>query len=174
MEGYVSPIDRRWKLYCRNGHRLSETRVLTSTGVSKGCGICLKARTAVWQKANAESENAKSAKWRRENPEAFRRSSRNSILKRKYGLDILEYERLLKKQDFVCAICKREEPRKGSALSVDHCHKTGKVRGLLCTKCNTAIGLLNESPGLFKAALGYLKKHSLFELWYLHENPNNS
>jgi hypothetical protein len=57
-----------------------------------------------------------------------------------------------------CAICSTtlREGRGGAA--VDHCHRTGKVRGLLCSPCNTAIGKLREDPALFASALAYLER----------------
>lgn len=67
------------------------------------------------------------------------------------------YEALLKKQNNGCAIC-GEKPEK-RPLSVDHCHKTGRIRGLLCQKHNVAIGLFNEDPILFDAAKQYLEQY---------------
>lgn len=67
-------------------------------------------------------------------------------------------------QDGKCAICRRESSGllygKPRVLSVDHSHKPdGKVRGLLCHKCNMAIGLLQDNPELLRAAATYLEKH---------------
>jgi len=69
-----------------------------------------------------------------------------------------DYETLLVKQQGVCAICKNEERRKDVKirLSVDHCHITNKVRGLLCGNCNRAIGLLKDDPSLLIQASKYL------------------
>lgn len=80
---------------------------------------------------------------------------RRSTLKNKYGLSLEGYEQLFEKQNGLCAICgKREEQNK--LLAVDHCHETGKVRGLLCSMCNTAIGKLNDDPKLLLKAVDYL------------------
>ena len=73
---------------------------------------------------------------------------------RKYGLSVQAYDRLLAQQNGVCAICR--EP--GRELCVDHCHKTGRVRALLCNGCNSAIGFLRESPLLARAAATYLEQ----------------
>lgn len=60
------------------------------------------------------------------------------------------------KQKNVCCICKQKcNTRK--TLSVDHDHKTGKIRGLLCVKCNTALGMLNDNIGTFENAINYLR-----------------
>ncbi len=93
-------------------------------------------------------------------------------LKRKYGVTLEEYEAKLAEQNGLCAICNREETRitrpnakkyfNGEAprLSLDHDHATGKVRGLLCYKCNIGIGQLQDSVENLESAIAYLKKWS--------------
>jgi len=84
-------------------------------------------------------------------------------LKTKYGVTRQEYNNLHEAQEGKCAICKEKETktRQGKLirLSLDHCHSSGKHRGLLCSKCNTAIGLLNEDEHLLEEAIAYLAKH---------------
>ncbi len=80
---------------------------------------------------------------------------------RKYKLSVEEYNSILKNQKFVCKICKNPETkqRKDGApwpLAVDHCHETGKVRGLLCNNCNRGLGLLGDTRQHLAAALDYL------------------
>jgi hypothetical protein len=70
-----------------------------------------------------------------------------------YDLDPIEYRRMVAQQNGVCAIC-REPDRE---LCVDHDHRTGRVRSLLCSHCNKAIGFLRESPLLARAAATYLE-----------------
>lgn len=79
-----------------------------------------------------------------------------------YGLTRHDFDEMLREQDHLCAICKRPERalnRSGESrqLSVDHCHETGYVRGLLCHACNIGIGSLGDSPELLCAALKYLQ-----------------
>jgi hypothetical protein len=62
---------------------------------------------------------------------------KNHVMRSRYGIDLAEYERLLKAQNGVCAIC-RQPPKRG-ALHIDHDHATGRVRGLLCARCNSAV-----------------------------------
>lgn len=76
---------------------------------------------------------------------------------RKYGLSVAGYQNLLAQQNGVCAIC-REPEREERSLSVDHDHKSGRVRSLLCGGCNKAIGFLRESPLLARAAATYLEQ----------------
>jgi hypothetical protein len=89
---------------------------------------------------------------------------RNYNLKRQYGITIADFERMNEAQKGLCAICGK--PPKGkrrnqymawqSALVVDHCHETGRVRGLLCTPCNRAIGFMDNADWL-RGALRYLQ-----------------
>ncbi len=87
--------------------------------------------------------------------------NRNTRLKREFGLDHEKYNKILLSQNGVCAIChcKETSTYKGKIkrLAVDHCHKTGKVRGLLCQGCNQAIGHAKDSIEILTNAVLYLK-----------------
>ena len=80
----------------------------------------------------------------------------------RYGISKYNYEDMLLSCDNKCMICGEEEKAtdnrtgKKYALAVDHCHTTGKVRGLLCSGCNVAIGLFNDNTGKLKNAITYL------------------
>lgn len=85
------------------------------------------------------------------------------VLKRQWGLTREEYDAALERQGGVCAICGGEEvaiSKHGNRqrLSVDHCHETGQLRGLLCMKCNTAIGKFDDDCGKLESAIDYLKE----------------
>lgn len=82
------------------------------------------------------------------------RKSEDARRLRVYNLSVVEYRNILAQQNGVCAIC-REPDRE---LCVDHDHKTGRVRALLCNGCNSAIGFLRESPLLARAAATYLEQ----------------
>lgn len=79
---------------------------------------------------------------------------------KKYGLDFEQYSKMFEDQKGCCKICDRHlsevNSGKKKALCVDHCHKTKKVRGLLCDKCNRAIGLFNDNIKLLNKAINYL------------------
>jgi len=75
---------------------------------------------------------------------------------KKYGLSQLEYDKMLEEQDGRCKICK-VVPEKW--LYIDHCHKSGKVRGLLCLQCNTALGNFDDNIDRLQAAIVYLKNN---------------
>ena len=86
----------------------------------------------------------------------IQRRKKNSLLK-KFGINYDQYNRILEDQNNVCAICNNLD-RNGRSLAVDHCHTTNKVRGLLCTDCNTALGLFKDNKDLLSSAIMYLNK----------------
>ncbi len=82
----------------------------------------------------------------------------------RFGMTVEEYNAILSKQKGRCAICGRkprgtDRYRRGRALAVDHDHKVGKNRGLLCDLCNRALGQFHDSLEILKAAVRYLRKH---------------
>ena len=81
-------------------------------------------------------------------------------LRRRYGLSGVDYQRLLDAQDGVCAICKRPPPE-GRFLGVDHDHKTDAIRGLLCDRCNLALGQFYDSLSNLSNAMIYLEEHKM-------------
>lgn len=85
-----------------------------------------------------------------------KRRKKNSLAK-KFGINYDQYAQMLKDHNEVCAVCGNKD-RNDRALAVDHCHATNKVRGLLCTDCNTALGLLKDSKELLNSALIYLDR----------------
>jgi hypothetical protein len=86
--------------------------------------------------------------------------------KRTYGITICQYQEMLLKQEGKCAICKTEwtrinpKSKKAEQLSVDHCHKTGKIRGLLCGKCNIGMGYFQDDIERLENCIIYLKLNS--------------
>lgn len=82
--------------------------------------------------------------------------SRDSMLKINYGINIEEYNKMFLEQGGNCKICKIHQSELNKRLAVDHCHESGKVRGLLCAKCNTGIGLLQEDISILAEAIKYL------------------
>lgn len=87
--------------------------------------------------------------------EKYKKAMREYSLKRKFSLSVEDYNSMLKEQDGVCAICKSTCTR---SLAVDHCHTTGKIRGLLCNNCNRGIGHLKDSILLLESSIRYLKE----------------
>ena len=82
-------------------------------------------------------------------------SAKFSRIKKEYGLSRDKYTEMVAQQSGRCAIC-GEQPDSHFSLHIDHCHTTGRVRGLLCGKCNQGIGLFSESKLLMQKAMEYL------------------
>ena len=129
-------------------------------------------RNKKWRKDNPEKYKANLKKWNEANPRAYKKCAglgrdyfKNSQLKRYYGIDLKTYNNLQTKQDNKCAICNKEETAIDSRtglvkyLSVDHCHKTGKIRGLLCVNCNQGLGKFKDCHKLLEKATTYLVTH---------------
>ena len=83
--------------------------------------------------------------------------SRGARIKHNYGITLEQYDCMLVSQDGVCAIC-RKPCKTGRKLAVDHDHKTGNIRGLLCQSCNVMLGSGKDSPLLLKTGADYLEK----------------
>jgi len=97
-------------------------------------------------------------KWRQKNKcsHKYLESKRNQALTRKYGIKIGEFNNLLLSQGSVCAICNRPKWTKlGPCL--DHDHEAGMIRGILCSLCNAAIGLIDDDPEIAKRMVLYLQ-----------------
>ena len=84
----------------------------------------------------------------------------NQFLKNKFGIDRQTYDDMLELQNGVCAICGTSDPGyKRGAWSVDHDHRSGKVRGLLCNHCNLLLGHARDSIENLRRAIDYLKEY---------------
>lgn len=108
----------------------------------------VKARTSLYNKRYAD-----------QNPELMKRKDRKNSLKRFWNMSIEDYETLLAAQNGTCAICPKTESNPHKRLCIDHCHTTGKIRGLLCDNHNRAMGLFKDSIEDLQKAIDYLKKH---------------
>ena len=99
---------------------------------------------------------------------SFQRKGKRGLLKAKYQLALEDYDLMLEVQDGLCAVCRRVEiskdPRTGQVrlLAVDHDHQTGQVRGLLCSRCNCALGYVNDDILILQAMIAYLESHGCF------------
>jgi hypothetical protein len=105
---------------------------------------------------NKAARRKSTKKWKREHPDRARRSARNTNLKRLYGISLANYEEMLVKQGGGCAACGCTNGPHFS-LAVDHSHKTGRVRSLLCNKCNGVLGFVDDDILKLLALVEYLK-----------------
>lgn len=90
--------------------------------------------------------------WAKRNPTKRKANYKKYSLRHHYGMTLAEWDALFSKQRGACSICRRPRP-----LCVDHCHSSGKIRGLLCRKCNSALGMLDDSIELVRRAVKYLR-----------------
>lgn len=111
-------------------------------------GRCPSCYSADWRKNNPDKIKAhlKTRKLKEHNSLDFKFKRRNSSLLRAYGITDLEFQEILKSQNGVCAICLN--PPKNKKLHTDHCHITGRIRGILCHRCNWYLGAVDKDSEL--------------------------
>lgn len=121
------------------------------------CKTCKQAKTIAWRALKPRVYNGYMAKWRKANPD----KQHATDIKRLYGLSIEDYNAMLVEQNMKCAICdKQHDPSiKRGRLYVDHCHKTGKIRALLCAVHNSMLGYAEDDIETLEKAIAYLKRH---------------
>jgi hypothetical protein len=135
-----------------------------ANGIGIRCIECNKAYSKDWYKKNKVRNYKRTYAWRDDNWDEVR----SKALQKKYGIDLREYNRILDAQGGVCAICFQEETivdyrsNRKRSLSVDHCHKTGAIRGLLCFKCNRILGRIGDSLEGILPWVIYLEKNPIF------------
>lgn len=105
-------------------------------------------------------EARRSARRKKADPNRIKEWRYRTHLRGRYGLTIDDYLAMLERQDGCCAMCKGGQVGKRKRLIVDHCHVTGKVRELLCYKCNLIIGLLETTPELIQIGQEYIARHA--------------
>ena len=145
----------RIKDFCLRGHDL---RLSDALGPDGNCRECRKIR-------GREMRRRQGASHRREYFQDYfqtENNRRDAMLQKRYGIDSESYDRLFTEQRGLCAICGKSETAisrygKVKLLSVDHDHATAEVRGLLCARCNTAIGMFGDDIEVLESAIKYLR-----------------
>jgi len=125
----------------------------------KQCKTCVIEK----QKISKNDNHNKLKREYRKNRQPFfkaitKNKTKNSLLKFKFNISIADYENMLISQNNSCYICKKHKDELKRDLAVDHDHKTGKIRGLLCMSCNTGIGFLQDNIEILQKAIEYLTK----------------
>lgn len=130
-------------------------------GLSSWCKACKVSAATIAINKNKEhySNYKKIYNQTHKDSELEIRRHRHYHIKRKYGISIDEYELMLVHQNNKCLICAKDQTKEQQAFAVDHCHKTGKIRGLLCCSCNRGIGYLKDSIQNLHSAIQYLEKY---------------
>ena len=118
------------------------------------CKLCAKDYGRERYQDNPEYFAEISRAWRKKNPDW----ARSWKLKTLYGVTLEEYHKIFEKQGKCCAVCKIKVPTK-PGWCLDHNHKTGEMRGILCPKCNRGLGYLDDSAKNLKNAIEYLKAY---------------
>lgn len=131
------------------------------------CKACERAMARSWYERNRDVAKEKVKDWRLRNGEVIkqyravnRQKSYRQELVRKHGVKPDWFDSQIAKQGNMCPCCKRafEWGNKQTTPHVDHCHETGVVRGILCNRCNTVLGLCSDDPKLLQSLARYLKK----------------
>lgn len=169
---------------CKNKKNLSEFGKLSSRteGINTICKKCKNKSARKYKRNNKERIKIHRRKfyvnnkekirlgnksWRNNNPRQYKFQMRKRHLRDSYGITWDAYLAMHKEQNKVCAICKKADLHKSSnefaPLCVDHCHKTGKVRGLLWHKCNQGLGVI-ENLNFVILAFKYLIKYNTIDL----------
>lgn len=119
-------------------------------GLQCQCKVCNWERIKCWREVNYNKYRTGKRKWEKANPNKVKCYRRKRTLA-SYGISVEDYEQLMRNQKHKCAICKRKVK-----LVVDHCHKTGKIRGLLCNTCNAGLGMLGDNKANLRRAVEYV------------------
>lgn len=113
-----------------------------------------------WRKREGKKEHLAKLMRKYNKEGRYKRTAKNCVLKKRYGINIEDYDKIIRRQDGKCDICGiiLEEIKK-KKRHLDHNHKTSLVRGILCNRCNMLIGACNENEKILEEAIKYLKKY---------------
>lgn len=128
-----------------------------SDGHSTICKECKRENVYKWREKNKEKYNSDQRAYSKAHPEM-----RYGVeIKRRYGCDLEQYNKILVKQNGKCAICDvlHNPAEKKGRLYVDHCHDSGKVRALLCKHCNSMLGYSRDDTKWLLSAIDYLNRY---------------
>jgi hypothetical protein len=143
------------------GHEYQYGTVLSEHSVgywNTQCKLCDKVHVLETRSLRVGARSKKCDQYRAPNWSGLERE--DAIMRRQYGITLAEYNAMLEKQDYKCAICGNEDEVEGRRLAIDHCHTKGNVRGLLCGKCNRGLGLFYDNLDLLEKAKDYLIKYA--------------
>lgn len=130
---------------CKQGHDLTIHRKVFG-GTQTRCGLCQDIRNAeATGKLSKQDNRLKLQKWR---------------LKTYFGMTVSDFDAMASKQHNRCVICSSPPRGRWHYLHVDHNHRSGKVRGLLCNSCNLGLGKFKDDPAILRRAASYLEQHA--------------
>lgn len=144
------------KTHCKNGHDRTLPGALYGGGQ---CRICTSSRTKERAPLYRERKNAAARIARATDPAKHRHYVRRYYLMVKYGMKETEFEAMWSRVNGKCEMCGDALARKKGGFAIDHCHRTGTIRGLLCNHCNSGLGYFRDSPRRLEAAIAYILRN---------------
>lgn len=154
--------DREWRKRYNEEHKEEHSAYQKKYYLDNKIGLRIKHKR--YADSGAFDKVGYGKKYREKNRDKLTKQMRDSRLLKNYGISDSEYNKMFDQQNGVCAICGKPETvlepktRNIGKLVVDHDHETGRVRGLLCRKCNLGLGALGDSREIVVNALKYLEK----------------
>lgn len=139
--------------------------IAKKNGLQSWCRKCIsalpitdarRAKIRARYKLNPELTLKRIKRWQKKNPENYGPKHERKRTIARHGIDEADYEKLLQNQNYKCAICGIPQLELTYPLHIDHCHITGKVRGLLCRKCNYGVGYFGDNIAILENAIKYL------------------
>jgi hypothetical protein len=158
------------KLCSKCGNDLPLSAFYQRTGAKShhsACKVCEREMAKDWYERNKDKATSKVKEWRQQNSDAVkqyridnRQKHYRQELVRKYGVEATWFDEQIRQQGDSCVCCKREFQwgDKQTSPHVDHCHETKAVRGILCNRCNTVLGLCKDDDKLLSSLARYLRK----------------
>ena len=144
----VTSSDLRLCVFCDRYKPLDEFYTNRHRHKSR-CKSCERIRERKWSKS-------KRVHIKQKDPNRLKVQKRRDQLRHRFNLTIGEYDKILEKQQGKCAICGGGKEKQKYKFAVDHCHATGKIRGILCRNCNVGLGFFKDNPRSLTNALTYL------------------
>jgi len=143
-------------------------RICSKCGVSKPLDYFYRTKKGYFEPYCGDCKRTIQREWSRNNKDKIKNykktfypydwiKRRDYWFKRKYGITASDFERMLSSQDNSCAICNTKDSGKRNFV-IDHCHTTGVVRGILCSRCNTMLGFSKDNEETLRNAIIYLNK----------------
>lgn len=160
-------IDPKTPMFCRTCKEYRPARMFLRTargGVGQKCSICRDVPLEEQEEKQREYRRGQMRRWRRSNVERARMARvKRALVKEGHKFDREKYLELLDGNDGRCEICQRSldegyGKKGGDCRCVDHDHVTGRLRGVLCSRCNQALGLMNDDPVRLEKAVAYLRR----------------
>jgi hypothetical protein len=134
-----------------------------ASGYRKICKECRKIELRVYNFLPKNVEKRKGA-WSRMSEDAKAKAKvlhKKNHLRRKFGITFEQFEEMQIRQNHSCSICSDKLSSDSRYVHIDHCHKTGSIREILCQKCNAALGMVRDNIDILEKAIIYLKKHGI-------------